>query len=247
VKHGEWMQTMNQAQSHIPEQVYLDFLGRTIDIRWDYHAVVMVFIWFVAVPLCILVIRFGKPRPTLTGLHRKVAFYHVEWWWFTVHKFGLYAAMTLALAAGLVALAVSGGFSGTVHAVFGILAIVLGVLQVITSLLRGKHGGRYYYTADPADPKTWWGDHYNMTPRRRIFEAYHKNMGYIAGFCAAGAVASGLMQYPMPWLLGLVVASVLLVAGAAIVLDYKGFKYDGYRAAHGYDPEHPYNIARKDL
>ena len=131
--------------------------------------------------------------------------------------------------------------------VFGLLAVTLGVVQVFAGMLRGKHGGKYYYTADPNNPETWFGDHYNMTPRRRIFEAYHKNAGYIAGLLALGAVASGLMQYPLPWLLGVVVFLILLVLAVAAVLDYKGLRYDGYKAAHGTDPEHPFNKERKDI
>lgn len=238
---------MAERQSHIPTEVYLGFLGETVEIHWDYHALLMVLVWFFMVPLCILVIRFGKPRPTPTGLHRKVAIYNKEWWWFSTHKWGLYLAMSLSVLGGIIAIVVSQGFSGTVHAVFGILTIALGVIQVIAGWSRGSHGGKYYHTADPDNPDTWFGDHYNMTPRRRVFEAYHKNAGYIAGFCAVGAVASGLMQFPLPWLMVLVVFLILLVLAIAAVLDYKGLKYDGYRAAHGNDPEHPFNIERKEL
>lgn len=238
---------MNEVSPHIPREVHLDFLGRTIEIHWTYHALLMTFTWLFLVPVCILIIRFGKPRPTFHGLKRKVAIYHPEWWWFSVHKYGLYVAMLLSVGGGVVAITVSKGFSGSVHAVFGILAITLGALQVITSWLRGRHGGKYYYTADPEDPSTWFGDHYNMTRRRRIFEAYHKNAGYFASFCALAAVASGVAHYPVPWLVPLIVVLFLAVLAIAVVLDLKGRRYDGYRAAHGNDPEHPFNKARKDL
>ena len=49
-----------------------------------------------------------------------------------------------------------------------------------------------------------------MTPRRRRFEAYHKTAGYFVYFFATGAVASGLMQYPMPGLAGTILAIVLI-------------------------------------
>ena len=88
--------------------------------------------------------------------------------------------------------------------------------------LRGNHGGKNYYTADPNDPKTWFGDHYNMTPRRRKFEAYHKTAGYFVYFFAAGAVATGLMQYPMPGLAAFIIAMVLIAFVLSIVLEYKG-------------------------
>ena len=60
-------------QPHIPTEVYLGFLGRTIPVHWNYHAFLMVGVWFVLVPICIIVIRFGKPKPTLTGIHVKVS------------------------------------------------------------------------------------------------------------------------------------------------------------------------------
>ena len=58
--------------THIPTEVHFDFLGMTIPVHWDYHAILMVAVWFVLVPICIITIRFGKPKPTLTGLHAKV-------------------------------------------------------------------------------------------------------------------------------------------------------------------------------
>ena len=238
---------MNEIASYIPREVYLGFLGRTIEIHWNYHAYLMTFVWIVLVPLFILIIRFGKPRPTATGLHRKVAIYNKEWWWFSSHKYGLGTAMALSVAGGVVAVTVSQGYSGTVHATFGLLAITLGIIQVVAGAVRGKHGGKNYYTAKPDDPATWFGDHYNMTTRRRIFEAWHKNAGYFAAFCALAAVASGLMQYPIPAMKWLLVSLILVVLCVAAYCDYIGIRHDGYRAAHGTDPEAPYNKARAEI
>ena len=232
---------------HIPAEVHFDFFGLTIPIHWDYHAILMVAIWLVLVPLCILTIRFGKPKPTLNGIREKVSIKNIVWWWFNVHKYGLFLAVGLSLAGLAVAMIASKGFSGSLHSIFGITTIILGCLQVVSGWLRGKHGGRNYYTAVPDDPATWRGDHYDMTPRRRKFEAYHKTAGYFAGFFAVGAVASGLMQYPMPGLLGFILVAALVIFVLCVVLEYKGLRYDGYRAAHGYNPEHPYNQERKEL
>jgi hypothetical protein len=235
------------VQTHIPTEVHFDFLGMTIPIHWDYHAILMVAVWFVLAPICIITIRFGKPKPTLTGLHRKVAVKHIEWWWFSVHKYGLIFSIGLALAGAIVAVTVSGGFSGSFHSMFGLTTIALGCLQIMGGWLRGRHGGKNYYSADPDDPKTWFGDHYNMTTRRRIFEAYHKTAGYFVYFFAAGAVASGLTQYPMPGLAVFIVAMVLIAFVVSIVLEYKGYRYDGYRAAHGYTMDAPFNKEREFL
>jgi hypothetical protein len=136
-------------QPHIPTEVYLDFLGRTIPIHWDYHAILMVGVWFVLVPICIITIRFGKPKPTLNGIREKVALRNLVWWWFSVHKYGLMLAVGLALAGAAMALMVSGGFSGSFHSFFGISTVTLGCLQVVSGWVRGKHGGKNYYTAEP--------------------------------------------------------------------------------------------------
>lgn len=238
---------MSEHQSHIPTEVHLDFLGRTIEIHWDYHAFLMVGVWLVLVPLCIITIRFGKPKPTLNGIGQPVSLKNLVWWWFSVHKYGLFLAIGLSLLGLAVALVVSKGFSGSVHSLFGITTITLGCLQVISGWLRGTHSGRFDRDADPDDPSTWRGDHFDMTPRRRRFEAYHKIAGYFAVFFAVGAVASGLMQYPMPVLTGVILISGLAILVLCIVLEYKGHRYDGYRAAHGYNPDHPYNKERKNL
>ena len=84
-----------------------------------------------------------------------------------------------------------------------------------------------------------------MTTRRQLFEAYHKTAGYFAGFFAVGALASGLMQFPMPVLTGAIIIAVFAILGLCIVLEYKGLRYDGYRAAHGNNPDHPYNPGPK--
>lgn len=235
--------TVNASSLHNPKQIY----GTMIPFDWSYHAILMVGVWFVLVPLCIIVIRYGKPKPTYYGIREEIRLTNIAWWWFSVHKFGFYFAIGLSLAGLAVALAVSGGFSGSIHSIFGITAIALGCLQIVSAWLRGTHGGRYYFKADPDDPSTWHGDHFDMTPRRRIFEAYHKAAGYFAGFFAAGAAASGLMQFPMPVLAGIALTSILAVLGLCVLLEHKGLRYDGYRAAFGNNPDHPYNKARKDL
>jgi hypothetical protein len=55
------------------------------------------------------------------------------------------------------------------------------------------------------------------------------------------------MQYPMPALATVIVIAALVVFVLSVVLEYKGFRYDGYRAAHGYNLEHPFNKEREHL
>ena len=227
--------------------MYFGFLDQLIPTDWTHHAVLMLATWFVLVPLGIVVIRFGKPRPRPHGIRVQVKLTNPEWWWFSPHQVALYLGIGLALYGGLAALIASAGFSGSPHAVIGLTAIALGCLQIVSAWLRGKHGGRYYHKADPGDPVTWRGDHYDMTVRRRRFEAFHKTAGYFALVCAVAAAVSGLMQFPIPALAIFMPLWILFVLTICVVLEYKGLRYDGYRAAFGNDPDHPYNLARKDL
>ena len=142
---------MFEKMPHIKDEVYIGFMDRTIDVHWNYHAILMVSIWLVLVPLCITIIRFGKPRPTEFGLRRQVHVKHIEWWWFSIHKYGLSLAVFLTVCGVAVALAASRGFSGSVHAILGSLTVILAVIQIAAGLLRGTHGGKYYFKADPDD------------------------------------------------------------------------------------------------
>lgn len=238
---------MNESQSALPAEDYFDLFGITFPIHWDYHAILMVGIWLVLVPLCILAIRYGKPKPKPHGIREEIKLTNIAWWWFSLHKFGFYLAIGLSLAGLGLALAMNGGFSGSVHAMFGITAIVLGCLQIISAWLRGTHGGRYYLNANPDDPATWHGDHFDMTPRRRMFEAFHRTAGYFAGFFAIGAVASGLMQFSLPGLATVILIAGFVILALCVVLEFKGLRHDGYRAAFGNDRDHPYNKARENL
>ena len=234
-------------ETHILTEVYLDFLGRTVPIHWNYHAILMVFIWAVMVPVLIITLRYFKPKPTKTGITTRIAVEDPKWRWFNAHKFGLYLAMIMSFGGMAVALVVSKGFSGSTHSVFGLLTIAMGTAQIISSLMRGSHGGRYYYTGVEDDPSTWRGDHFDMTPRRRKFQSYHRMAGYFTMFCAAGAIGSGLMQYPMPLLALAIVASGVSIFAVTIWLEDRGKHYDTYRAVFGNDPTNPHNEERRDL
>lgn len=235
------------TQHNIPEEVYLEFLGRTVEIHWNYHAILMVTVWFVLVPIGIMSLRYFKPKPTKTGITAYRTIWRPEWIWFHIHQWGLNVAIFLSLAGMLVALVVSQGVSGSLHSIFGLATIGLGVLQGISAFFRGSHGGRYYEIADPENPKTWEGDHFSMTPRRRRMESFHKTAGFFTMLCAAAAVGSGLMQYPMPILTTVLVVVSVLLLGLAVWREHLGKRYDTYRAVFGNDPTHPYNKEREEL
>ena len=232
----------------IPTEVYLAFVDRTIPIHWDYHALLMTGAWFVLVPAGIVAVRFFKARPRPYGIEKTgIGSFHPKLLCWTLHYVFLYAAIGLSLIGLVVATVVSGGFSGSAHAVWGIGTILFGALQIVAAWYRGSHGGKYGAGSDPDDPATWHGDHFDMTPRRRWFEAYHKTGGYFSIVLAVGAVTSGLMQYWMPSIalaLGFVLLGLFV---AFVLLEGKGFRHDTYHSVYGTHPDLPYNKAREGL
>ncbi len=230
--------------SEIPTVGRIPFLDLTIPIHWENHAILMFGIWFVLVPFAVMVVRFGKGKPSTYGIPRgtpKWAFPEVCW---ALHFYGLYTAILLALAGAGFAMILTGGFSGSLHAWFGAGTIGLGALQIISSRFRGSHGGRKAAISDPEDRTTWGGDHFDMTSQRWWFEAWHKTAGYFALFLAGGAVATGLSQF---WVLGIAIALAVVVVGGlvtAVALQGLGYYHDTYLSVYGTHPDHPFNRRR---
>jgi hypothetical protein len=214
--------------------------GWTVEVRWDYHALLMFSLWMILVPAIIIVSRFGKPAPTLYGSSKDGP----SPLWFAVHRFGLSVAILLSLGGAAIALTVNRGFSGSLHSYFGLATVTLGCLQVLAAWLRGTSGGKFGVRADPDDPSTWRGDHYDMTPRRKWFEAYHKTAGYLTLFMAIAAVTTGLSQYWFPTIA--VTLGLLLVAALAlfVLLEGTGRRQDTYLSVYGNHPDHPYNRSK---
>ncbi|MEE9190383.1 MAG: cytochrome b561 domain-containing protein [Candidatus Neomarinimicrobiota bacterium] len=232
---------------NIPTEVYLAFLDRTIDIHWDYHAILMMGIWFILVPIGVVAVRFLKPKPTTYGIEKGTGKLDPKLIWWTIHYFSLYAAIGLSLAGMTVAMVVSGGFSGSMHSIWGFATILFGCLQIVSAWFRGSHGGKHGVDSDPDDPSTWHGDHFDMTPQRRRFEAYHKTAGYFTIMLALGAVISGLIHYWMPVIaiaLGFIFVGLLVLF---VLLESKGYRQDTYRSVYGNHPDNPYNKAREGL
>ncbi len=227
-----------------PMEGYLPFFDEPIPIHWDNHAILMFTIWFVLIPASVMLLRFGKIPPATYGIPRGTS----KWGWpelpWTLHKYVLYTAITLSLAGVGFAVLLSGGLSGTLHSIFGIAAVVLGALQIISSWFRGSHGGRKNLEADPEDRSTWDGDHFDMTPQRWWFEAYHKTAGYFAVAMALGAVATGLSQFWMPGIALAFGAVVFTALVAAVILQGLGRNHDTYQSVYGDHPENPFNKRR---
>ncbi|MCP4383735.1 MAG: hypothetical protein GY798_20360 [Hyphomicrobiales bacterium] len=221
----------------------MPFTSIIIDAHWNYHAMLMFFIWFMLMPLAIMSMRYLKPKPGPDyGIPAASTYFFSR-----MHIWGSYTAVCLTIAGAFVAILTVGGFSRSLHSYFGIGTLVFGCLQVVAAWFRGSHGGKYGHGADPDDPRTWHADHFDMTPKRQRFEAYHTTAGYFTLVMAAGAILTGLIQYWMP---NIMTAAVIIFFGCAvlaIIAEYRGMRYDTYRSVYGTHPDLPFNKARAPI
>ncbi len=201
------------------------------------HGALMVTAWGLLIPAGGVVARYYKVMP---GQDFPRVFDNLAWWrW---HRALQYGGIGVASLAAVLMFGVTQGRVSTLHGWCGLATMGLGWLQVLSGWLRGSRGGPTGRGADPDDPATWRGDHYDMTPRRRAFERWHKPAGWAAVALAGVTVLLGAALAGSPgWLLALIgtlqaAATVGLVDGAL-----RGRWVSTYAALWGPDPRHPGN------
>lgn len=202
-----------------------------------WHARVMTLAWGILVPCGILAARFLKLWP---GQNWPQRLDHPGWW--HIHRVCQYFAGALTIV-GLALILSRQGRSGTatVHTVLGWSVVGLAALQFVNAWLRGSKGGP---TAPNADG-SWQGDHYDMTPRRVVFEHVHKFVGYLAVLLAATAIITGLWRANAPvWMWLLIGLWWMLCLVTFLHLQRRGLAFDTYQAHWGADPVHPGNGRR---
>lgn len=200
-----------------------------------WHGRLMVLAWVVLFPIGILAARFFKILPRQDWpreLDNKT-------WWRTHLSTQYGGGLTLLLGLALILLAPENqGVSSLVHTTFGWMVVLMAAVQFASGWLRGTTGGP---TKRAPDGSTC-GDHYNMTRRRKAFEAIHKSVGLLAIVIAAAAVLSGLHFVGSP--IGMIVAIIIwwiILALLFAALQKRGFQRDTYQAIWGPDPAHPGN------
>ena len=167
------------------------------------HGLLMAAAWLVLLPAGVLVARFFK----VTGSQDWPRELDNQFWWHG-HRALNYAGIVLATAGVLLMAWLLDGFAlVSWHGRLGLLTMVLAWLQIASAWLRGSKGGPTDTGSDPADADTWRGDHFDMTRRRRLFESWHKSIGYLALLLAVPAAWLGLRQIgagywlqTVPWL-----------------------------------------------
>lgn len=206
------------------------------------HAALMLTAWGLLIPAGGVVARYFKVMP---GQDFPRVVENLTWWrWHRGLQYGGTALATVALG---VILSETGGRFDTLHGRCGLAVMMLGWLQVVSGLLRGTKGGPTDSRANPLEPATWRGDHYDMTPRRHAFEAWHKPVGWAVVMLAGATVILGLQLVSSPaWLL-FVVGALQAAACASIIDGVARHRWVGtYTSLWGPDPRHPGNRSTAD-
>jgi len=111
-------------------------------------------------------------------------------------------------------------------------------VQIALGLRRGSKGG----PTSPAPDGSIRGDHYDMTPWRRKFEAMHKTIGYGVLILAALTILLGLWDVNGPrWIWIAIVTWWVALVCLFVILQKRGMAVDTYQAIWGTDPVHPGN------
>lgn len=203
-----------------------------VGLAISWHARLMVLGWGVLAPLAVIAARFFKVMP---GQDWPRELDNQTWW--RGHWMGQTSVVVLSVGA-LVLVLPSELSNMSLHNWLGYLVLIGAAGQMVLGILRGSKGGP---TAKGPDGSTA-GHHYDMTPWRRMFEAFHKLLGYVTILLAIVTILLGLWKANGPlwmWLLLCVWWGVLTTI--FVLLQKRGMAVDTYQAIWGVDPVHPGN------
>lgn len=198
----------------------------------SWHARAMVLGWGILAPLAVLIARFFKVLPNQSWPQKLDS----QLWWRS-HWIG-HSLVLLLSVFGLALVLPASWAEMNLHRSMGYGVLSLLFVQVILGLTRGSKGG----PTAPATDGSPRGDHYDMTRKRRAFEAMHKTIGYCVLLLAAATILVGLWDANGPrWMwIGLAIWWVGFVCLFA-TLQRCGKAVDTYQAIWGTDMQHPGN------
>lgn len=198
----------------------------------SWHGRSMVLAWAFLMPAAVLAARFLKVMP---GQDWPKELDNPIWW--RCHWMGQSLGLLLTIfGTGLILSVTLGPGEISWHGLLGYLVLVLLALQIALGIFRGSKGG----PTAPARDGSLRGDHYDMTPWRRMFEWVHKSTGYALLMIGAMTVLFGLWHANAAlwmWLVILLWWLALLCMG--VLLQRRGWAIDTYEAIWGVDPSHP--------
>lgn len=199
-------------------------------ISW--HARSMVVAWGVLAPLAVIAARFFKILPGQDWPNELDS----QVWWRS-HWIGNVAVLVLSAAGVMYVMPISLS-EISLHNALGLLLIAALIVQVLLGIFRGSKGGPTSLDRSGSPH----GHHYDMSRRRRMFEAAHKTLGYTALLLGIVAILTGLWKANGPvwmWLLLTLWWTCLVVT--YFVMQRRGMAIDTYQAIWGDDPSHPGN------
>jgi Eukaryotic cytochrome b561 len=203
-----------------------------LDAAVAWHGRLMVLAWAVLLPLGVIIARFFK----ITSRQNWPAELDNKAWWHA-HQALQYTAGVLLLAA-LVLIWRPLQSGSAWHTWLGWIVVAVCGLQFVSAWLRGSKGG----PTDTRSDGSLSGDHYDMTPRRRLFERLHKSIGYLVLALSLAATASGMWLVNAPnWMAVALAFWWLALIALWSILQARGKAMDTYQAIWGPDPQHPGN------
>jgi Eukaryotic cytochrome b561 len=206
--------------------------AHNLDAAAAWHGRLMVLAWAVLLPLGVIVARFFK----ITSRQKWPVELDNKVWWHAHQALQYGAAVLLIAALALIWRPIHAGSPW--HSWLGWIVIAACVLQFVSAWLRGSKGG----PTDLRPDGSLSGDHYNMTPRRRLFERIHKSIGYVALLLSMAAISSGLWFVNAPrWMPVALALWCLALIALWTFLQKRGKAIDTYQAIWGPDPIHPGN------
>lgn len=194
-----------------------------------WHGRLMLLGWVVLIPVGALWARFWKVAP---GQDWPRELDHKRWW--HAHRLLQAGGVVSALAGLALVLSATTPGAAPMHRALGWTTLAIGCWQVVHGVARGSKGG--------PTAASIRGDHYDMTPRRVLFERVHKSLGWAGVLLALPAVGTGLVAADAPRGFFVVVAAWWLAVAAAFVRwQRRGLALDTYQAIWGPGREHPGN------
>jgi hypothetical protein len=206
-------------------------------IAW--HGRLMVLGMGVLMPPVIIVSRFYKITPGQDWPRRL----DNPFWFKTHRRWGHIIGAIVAAGFAFVLAALGSQLPWNLHTATGWVVLLLVLIQVVGSWLRGTHGGPINpITRRERPPAEWPGDHFSMTQRRVVFEYTHKAAGYVLLTFSLVAIPTGLLVADAPrWMPITMGVWWLLMLGVFIWLQGSGRCVDTYQAIWGLDPQLPGN------
>ena len=197
-----------------------------------WHGRAMVLAWGVLAPVAVVTARYFKVLP---GQNWPQDLDNQFWW--RSHWMGQVIVLVLSLVGLVLVLPLQVKNPG-IHGAMGSAVLIALFVQIALGVFRGSKGG----PTAPAPDGSLHGDHYNMTPRRRWFEALHKTVGYALLLLSAATILVGLSHANGPnWMWVVLLLWWLCLCIFSAWCHRRGMAVGSYQAIWGDDARHPGN------